>query len=497
MPDQLPHLTLSIDQIRSLPFTSKKGGGGNKRIPSRNKREHADRLKSELTTIQNNHPEMGVFSIKFSGQPNMDLLCEDLDKKGYKMELLSTKKVGDEIIANVRIDGNKTFNKLIKAFDNYVNPPLRGGKQVKNPFPYVASIEHINEVSLRDLFTDDDSLFPTDTSKHWWEIWITNKDTGNQVSFIQVARLNNITINEHPLIFEDRIVFLMKATVIELTSFVSKCSLIAEIRIAKKIETSIINSSLEEQQELLEQLQNNIQYATESDDTRIVILDGNIIKRHPLLDDAIVRNQKALPIFNSDNRDEHATEMASLSLLGDIREASKKQHIEIHYKIEGVQIFDGIYDDHELYGIITNNAVQMTSDNEHSAYIMPVTEDNSDKYRGKPSSWSAYLDNIVFNNKKLFAVSVGNINGCYYESEYNAIQEDSCIESPAQAWNVISVGSYTNLCNSDLCVAEGAFRAQDADRPLVPDRAVDRLSARHGVGTVESGGLRDGAFVEN
>ncbi len=457
MPNQLPHLILPIDQIRSLPFTSKKGGGGDKRIPSRNRQEHADKLKIELTNIQNNHSRTELFSIKFSGQPNMDLLCEEFDKKGYKMELLSTKKVGDEIIANVRIDANKTFDKLIKAFDNYVNPPLRGGNQVKNPSPYIASIEHINEISLKDLFTDDDSLFPNDDSKHWWEIWITNKDENALNCFKQIARQNSIIFNEHPLIFQDRTVFLVNATNLELTSFVSKCYLIAEVRIAKKLKSFVINASPEEQQKFLDDLREKIQYASESNNTRIVVLDGNIIKRHPLLDNALIRNQQALTVFSLDNQNEHATEMASLSLFGDIQEACKKQRIEIHHKVEGVQVFDVEHDDSDLYGIITERALQITSDNEQSAYIMPITETMSDKYKGKPSSWSAYLDNIVFNNKKLFAVSVGNINDIYPKSEYNNIQENSCIESPAQAWNVISVGSYTNLCNADLCSAEGAI----------------------------------------
>ena len=113
MPDQnLSHIILPVDQISAAPFVPKSGGTRNK--PTRiNRQEHADKLKQELEEIEAGHSNAGFFTIKFSGRPNMTLLCEDLDKKGFQMELLSVKESNGTTIANVR---KWTFNIFFPVF---------------------------------------------------------------------------------------------------------------------------------------------------------------------------------------------------------------------------------------------------------------------------------------------------------------------------------------------------------------------------------------------
>lgn len=186
----------------------------------------------------------------------MTLLCEDLDKKGFQMELLSVKESNGTTIANVRIDAAKTFEKLYKKLDEYRE------KDVESPLPYIASIENINEIKIQDLFTDDESLFPTDLrNRLWWEIWITNKVEESVSHFQQIARENNVYFNERPIIFEDRTVFLVKASVVELENFIKKCSLIAEIRIAKELHQSILNYNTEDQEKLVTEIQEKYEIA--------------------------------------------------------------------------------------------------------------------------------------------------------------------------------------------------------------------------------------------
>ena len=197
MPDQnLSHIILPVDQISAAPFVPKSGGARNNKPFRSNKQEHANKLKQELEEIERKHSNTGFFTIKFSGRPNMELLCEDLDKQGFQMELLSVKESNGITIANVRIDATKTFEKLYKKLEEYRE------KDAVSPLPYIASIENINEIKIQDLFTDDESLFPTDlTHCLWWEIWITNKVEESVKHFQQIARENNIYFNERPIIF--------------------------------------------------------------------------------------------------------------------------------------------------------------------------------------------------------------------------------------------------------------------------------------------------------
>ncbi|GBR76102.1 hypothetical protein NO2_0710 [Candidatus Termititenax persephonae] len=456
--NKLRHLELSMGHINATQFSLKQGGGSRLNIPHRlNRKTHAQKLRHQLEEIRNTHDNDSVFAIKFSGQANMDFLFEELDKSAYKMELLSIKKVDGVISANVRVDSTITFDKLSSALQNYVNPKPRNGKEVQNPLPYIASIERIERVSIDSFFTDDISLLPMDNNPHWWEVWLTNKTKLSvRDLFIKTAIHEGLSVNRKPISFYDRTIFLCEATKEKLSAFVQKCNVIAEIRIAKKAKTAIVNSTYAEQESLMDSLLKKTTYP-HNNNTRIVVLDGNYIVRHPLLSNALIRNQQADYRFSLDNQDEHATEIGGLALFGNIAVARQYETIVLRHKIEGVQVLDGILDFPELYGRITESAVQITNDNTNSAYIMPVSETFGDKHKGKPSSWSACMDRITFERQKLFAASVGNVNGIIKSNNYEQEQRNSCIESPAQAWNILSVGSYTQLCDANLGGIQGVI----------------------------------------
>ncbi|HLR37461.1 MAG TPA: S8 family peptidase, partial [Chitinophagaceae bacterium] len=68
---------------------------------------------------------------------------------------------------------------------------------------------------------------------------------------------------------------------------------------------------------------------------------------------------------------------------------------------------------------------------------------------GRPSSWSAAIDNTtsgaVDDIHKLFIVSAGNVRGPDQVAQYPDINITEQIEDPGQSWNAITVGAYTNL----------------------------------------------------
>jgi hypothetical protein len=69
-----------------------------------------------------------------------------------------------------------------------------------------------------------------------------------------------------------------------------------------------------------------------------------------------------------------------------------------------------------------------------------------DTNRGRPSSWSAGIDQLCFGedtHKRLILVSAGNIRQGISGSDYPARNETEPIENPAQAWNAITVGAFT------------------------------------------------------
>jgi hypothetical protein len=75
---------------------------------------------------------------------------------------------------------------------------------------------------------------------------------------------------------------------------------------------------------------------------------------------------------------------------------------------------------------------------------MAITADARD--RGKPSSWSAAIDNLAFgainDTRRLILVSAGNI-GLDERADYPAYNETASVQDPAQAWNALTIGGYT------------------------------------------------------
>jgi hypothetical protein len=75
---------------------------------------------------------------------------------------------------------------------------------------------------------------------------------------------------------------------------------------------------------------------------------------------------------------------------------------------------------------------------------MAITADARD--RGKPSSWSAAIDNLacgaINDTRRLILISAGNI-GLAERADYPAYNETSSVQYPAQAWNALTIGGYT------------------------------------------------------
>src|SRR5690606_10630432 len=66
---------------------------------------------------------------------------------------------------------------------------------------------------------------------------------------------------------------------------------------------------------------------------------------------------------------------------------------------------------------------------------------------GAPSSFSSELDALAFevSNRRLFCVAAGNLEVSPVNGDYQTLNEVTGIMSPAQAWNVLSVGACTDL----------------------------------------------------
>lgn len=117
---------------------------------------------------------------------------------------------------------------------------------------------------------------------------------------------------------------------------------------------------------------------------------------------------------------------------------------------------------------------------------MAITSDIGTN-RGRPSSWSSAIDQLCFGDQtgsRLILISAGNIREGISKTAYRARNEIESIENPAQAWNAITVGAYTEKTTisdptyaswepvapaGDLCPSSRTSVVWERQWPIKPD----------------------------
>jgi Subtilase family len=108
---------------------------------------------------------------------------------------------------------------------------------------------------------------------------------------------------------------------------------------------------------------------------------------------------------------------------------------------------DGQPHEPKLYGAITRESAtrpEVTRPERPRIHCMAISSVNGTN-RGRPSSWSAAIDQLAYghNFQRLFVVSTGNIRQGISRASYPTLNDIEPVENPAQAWNALAVGAYT------------------------------------------------------
>jgi hypothetical protein len=149
--------------------------------------------------------------------------------------------------------------------------------------------------------------------------------------------------------------------------------------------------------------------------------------------------------------------MAGLALVGDLTDAlASDGPIEIGHRLESVKLLPadgGNVGDSRHHGYLTSEAVarpEITNPYRRRVFGLAVTaRDNRD--RGRPSAWSAAMDRLAADvdgdgaNPRLLVVSAGNVRDPNAWAQSPDSNSTDGIHDPAQAWNALTVGAYTNL----------------------------------------------------
>jgi len=304
-------------------------------------------------------------------------------------------------------------------------------------------------------------------------LWLKNREEDQRTIEIaqRLAERVGATLGNTTISFFDSTVLLIKASVSQLESAVELIANLEELRKAKETPNAIVESSPKEQQEWVEDLISRLN--TDDEVTAaLCILDTNINYNHQLLrhfssqyqaecwDPAWPHYDEFVPLqpYN-----DHDSIQAGIACFGDLQASLlTDDEISVPHIIESGRILPPVgANDPELYGAITVGTaakIEVERPNLNHVYSLAVTSAHERK-GGQPSSWSAEIDQFSSGyedgTQRLFVISAGNNTDIHTLIDYWDQVQLAQIEDPAQPWNALTVGAYTEKTTNDDPSFEG------------------------------------------
>jgi hypothetical protein len=336
----------------------------------------------------------------------------------------------------------------------------------------VESIEAIRTARLETFWTDAPDGLPTEAQEQiWWALWCY-KDSEAEVENV-CARLNvRAADTDRRLYFPEITVVPVLATraTIELMLFATGA--IAELRRADDTPVFFTDDVQGDEHEWTDDLAERIVWPA-MDAPAVCLFDSGVNRGHALIEPALAPTDlHALKEdWGVDDHDPHGhgTSMAGVILHGDLTAVLGDQSVRtLSHRLESVKLLppDGFDpNDPKSYGVLTQSAIalpEIEAPDRTRIFCMAVT--NGDVSGATASTWSAAIDQAAVGRmigddqdeeesedhsqttrpKRLIIVSAGNI---FAETDYASRrpQDEFPIEDPAQAWNALTIGGYTDL----------------------------------------------------
>jgi hypothetical protein len=451
-------------------YTAHRAQGSGDELPARDRLAHADQLTKalanavqagEVLLAQRDSAIAGGtpgFYLEFELPAAQAGIIDKLEKQGGKfpITLASVRPLaGEKIAATVFVPEKQRdyYLKKVAAYRDEDRLPNQKGETGPKNETLVASIETVRLAVARSLYTDKTDLFPDPGAMTWWEVWLR---IGTRPTFDAAAQRLDLMMRDHALTFPDREVVLVCATAEVLGHIVANTDTIAELRLARDAPGLFMAMDGAEQRLWSDDLARRIM-PPPADAPAVCLLDSGTTYRHPLIQCGLnPADQQAYdrswPVEDTSRLSHggHGTQLSGLALHGDLADLlATNGPVSLRHRLESVKILpDHGANDPDLYGAITAQAIyaaEIVAPRRPRAICLAITSPGDD-WLGKPSSWSAELDALAFGEEdvqRLIVVSGGNIREPVKPADYLTRNDTTPIESPAQAWNVLTVGAYT------------------------------------------------------
>lgn len=477
-----PHLFVKNVHHPQSYTTPPSGGGGEVNLPDRNRITHGNDILLSFNQVWESYEQQVAYR-KENGLPTKEgeyitfrsaldntLKIESLDSSGAVLLKVSTDNETNQQIATVFIPEVKK-NKFVDKVEKYINSDDDAKPRNQE---LIEKIEAVGITTVEHLWSSPIEFIPKELAV-WCEIWLATD--GEDITQIikhlrEVCSLYEIEFIESVLEFPQRTIFIIKANYAQLNELILSFGWIAEIRKTEELNSFWINQRISENNQWIEEALQNITFTKTNN--FICILDTGINNGHSLIE-PVLDNLNLLtvePGWGTNDSDGHGTNMAGVAIYGNLNAILENNSpIEIHHQLESVKIYNPAFpNDRIKLPLITLDAVNRAIINnpENSRiFCMAVTTDFQVEF-GKPSAYSSVIDKIVFGednqDKKIFVISAGNVR---MEADYKNYPEsnlNSSTESPAQSWNAICVGAYTDKLVSNAITLANKYELSPYSR---------------------------------
>lgn len=352
----------------------------------------------------------------------------------------------------------KGLQKLRKKIEDFGGDlPVNEDGSVKPPknADLVQSISAISEAGLRALWRSPGGRFPNEPGKKPWEVWL---DKATAPDFFDGAAAYGVAVGTDRLEFPEDLVVIAVATAVELAAAVRNLGGVRALATPTRTADDFDAMPVEEQHQWVEDLVDRTTFGVNPDPNYITLLDRGVSRAHPLIQPALAAADRhaAEPAWDVNDTVGHGTQLAGLALFGDLSTALQTTlPISIAHRLESSKIMpDAGHNPHHLLGTVTRqgiDAAEVAAERRRTFCLASTTEDDT-PHDGAPTSWSSEIDQLASGasglqkRQRLILVSAGNSDqNAFTGGNYLAVSDhpDNELESPAQAWNAISVGAYT------------------------------------------------------